>query len=158
MRAFFIMASAAAGVIAAYFGAPLIRGNDLAFNLLVTVFSVFSGFLVAVIAVIGDPMLLPTGSWRSAEAHREGIEARLLRHMWLFVLYLFTLAFLFVSALLRKADGLECVKVAVEYIYFGLGVTAFLLSLGLPRMLIAMQRARVDAEITRRRAREGIQD
>lgn len=159
MRALYIIACFVAGAVSAYFAAPFIYKNSDAINIFVTVYSVFAGFLVAVIAVLGDPALLPSGSWRNAENHRQQIRGRLIRHTWLFVIYLVTIAVIFASALLQNAPEdvvSEGAKHWMARIYLGLGVAAFLLSLALPKMLMSVQQARVDAEIERRREEAGI--
>ncbi|MER8456287.1 hypothetical protein [Mesorhizobium sp. M0965] len=135
--------------------------NEAAIGIFVTVYTVLAGFLVAVITVLGDPSLLPSGSWKSAEGHRQAIEDRLIRHTWLFVLYLLTIGVIFVGTLLSKAP--EAVvssdtKSIIAHIHLALGVTAFILTLGMPKMLMDVQRKRVDAEIDRRRSEAGIKD
>lgn len=147
------------GVGCSYYAAPFAYDNREVVSIFVTVYSVLAGFLVAVIAILGDPALLPSGSWQKAENHREAIERRLIRHTWLFGLYLVTIAVIFVSALLRDAPETvvsESIKHWMTRVYIGLGVAAFLLSLALPKMLMNVQRARVDAEIERRRGETGI--
>jgi hypothetical protein len=54
-------------------------------------FSILSGFLVAIIAIAGDPMLFTPGTWRIAEAERDKVIARLVKKKYLFVLYITTL-------------------------------------------------------------------
>lgn len=158
MRAIFIIVCAAVAAFVAYCGQPFVQGNADLVTVIATVFSVFGGFLIAIIAVIGDPSLIPEGSWRLAEIRRDNIERRLLRHAWLFVLYLMTIAFLFGAVLLAKASpDLLMWRKFVEIAYLFFGVWAFLLSFGLPWALMKLQRARVDAEIERRRHRDGIE-
>ena len=73
-----------AATAGSYFGQPLIHGNDTAINVIVTVFSILAGFLVAIIAIIGDPLLMPSGTWRVAEGARSKTIQRLTRHKYLF--------------------------------------------------------------------------
>ncbi len=68
------------GVAGAYYGQPLVHGNDQATSIIVTVCSILVGFLVAIIAIIGDPLLVPPGSWRIAEGNRQKTVQRLTRH------------------------------------------------------------------------------
>ncbi len=137
------------GALAAYYGQPLIHGNEQAINIIVTVFSVLAGFLVAIIAIVGDPVLLPPGTWRAAEMERGKLNKRLIRHKWLFTLYLITLAFIF-SALLFK-DKFPDVVVWLERAFLFFGVFAFSLSMALPSALMKVQRERIDAVIEHRR-------
>lgn len=161
MRALFIVFAFAAGILVSRYWGEYVVGNEAAIGIFVTVYTVLAGFLVAVITVLGDPSLLPTGSWRSAEGHRSAIESRLIRHTWLFVLYLVTIGVIFVGALLGKApeDVISTdVKSVIAHIHLALGVAAFILTLAMPKMLMDIQRKRVDAEIDRRRADAGIKD
>ena len=142
------------GALAAYYGQPLIHGNEQAINIIVTVFSVLAGFLVAIIAIIGDPVLLPPGTWRAAEMEREKLNKRLIRHKWLFTLYLATLALIFL-ALLFKDKSVDAV-IWLERAFLFLGVFAFSLSTLLPGALMKIQRERIDAVIEHRRKNDKI--
>jgi len=144
----------ALGAAAAYFGQPLIHDNDQAIDVIVTVFSVLAGFLVAIIAIVGDPVLLPPGTWRTAEVERAKLRQRLIRHKWLFMLYLVTLALVFLALLLRK----QFPEFAVwfEWAFLFSGVFAFAMSLGLPSALMRVQQERIDAVIEDRRSANGI--
>ena len=95
MRVLYIIGCFAVGAFCAYEAAPLVYENGDAINILITVYTVFAGFLVAIIAVLGDPILIPSGSWQTAENNRHKIENRLIRYSYLFVLYLITIAIIF---------------------------------------------------------------
>ncbi len=157
MRAVFIISCAVVALITAPFVQPFVHHNADLILIIITVFTVFAGFLVGVITILGDPSLLPEGSWRVAELRRDSVERRLITHAWLFILYLLTIGFLFVGVILQAAlDDHNLVKIWIERIYLFFGVFSFLLTFGLPFALIRLQRARVDAEIERRRVRDGI--
>ena len=161
MRALYILFCFVTGAICAYYGQDYIRDNADAINIVITVFTVFAGFLVAIISILGDPALLPDGSWRDAENHRDHIDRRLIRHTYLFWLYLVIIGLVFLSALLKKAPStprMDSVRYWVEYVYLMLGIAAFLLSLALPKMLMSIQRARIDAEIDNRKAQRPRED
>jgi hypothetical protein len=146
-----------AGAVGAYYAQPYTGHNSDAVLIIATVFSVFAGFLIAVITIIGDPVMIQEGSWRIAEVGHDTMRNRLFAHIVLFILYLFTIALLFVGVILEKA--LECpytIKSVVEWCYLFLGITSFLLTLALPVSLWNMQKARYEAEIERRRAQAGI--
>ncbi len=159
MKALYIVLCFAIGCLVSWRAAPFIFTNSDAVNIFVTVYTVFAGFLVAIIAILGDPSLLPPGSWRAAENHRDELENRLIRQTYLFSLYLATIALIFVGALLKDAP-IDVVPIWVkEWItraHLALGIAAFLLSLALPKMLMDLQRFRVNAEIEKRRKEEGI--
>jgi len=152
MRATFLATSLLASIAVAYFGEPYAIQNTDAILVLVTVFTVFAGFLVAIVTVLGDPGLIPPGSWRIAEVRREETENRLIRHVWLFVLYLIAIALLFAGVLLEKGPGVDAfAKSWITRAYLCVGSFSFLLTFALPFSLLALQRARIDAEIERRR-------
>jgi hypothetical protein len=143
-------------VIISYYGQPLIHNNSQAISLITTVFSVLAGFLVAIIAITGDPALLPPGSWRAAEMERENILKRLTRHKWLFILYLVTLCFIFVSLLLQRE--FPQINIWFERVYLFFGVLAFTLSLRLPSVLTKIHQERIDCVIEHRRAQDKIKE
>jgi hypothetical protein len=159
MRPAIIFLCLIASAIAAYYGQPFVRDNSEAVTIIITVITVFAGFLVAIITILGDPGMIPAGSWRIAETRRENIEAKLTRHIWLFVFYLIAIGLLFIGALLNKApDSVVSVewKTWIERSYLFFGVASFLFTFALPNALLKFQIARVDAEIDRRRRDAGI--
>jgi lysylphosphatidylglycerol synthetase-like protein (DUF2156 family) len=158
-RPIFIGVCAIIGAIGAYYWQPYIDPNSDAVLIVITVFTVFAGFLVAIIAILGDPALLPEGSWRAAEVRRDTVERRLIWHSWLFTAYLITIALLFIGVVLSKAQLYPnhlWIKDWVERGYLFVGITSFLFSFALPWTMMTIQRRRVDAEIERRRQQVGI--
>ena len=143
-------------VLASYLGQPLVHGNEQAINIVVTVFSVLAGFLVAIIAIVGDPVLLPPGTWRAAELERDKINRRLIRHKWLFSLYLITIGLVFFAILLTDKDPQIVLWLERGFLFFG--VFAFVLSLALPGSLMKVQRERIDAVIEHRRNQNNIRN
>jgi hypothetical protein len=110
-------------------------------------------------AVLGDPAMIPKGSWRVAEIRHKQLEDVVITHTYLFYLYLIAIGLMFVGVLIQKipyCDGHEGLKRCVEISYLFFGVFSFLLTLALPKTLAKIQLARSDAEIERRRAEEGI--
>jgi len=133
-------------------GQPLIHGNDTAVNVIVTVFSILAGFLVAIIAISGDPAFMARGSWRIAEVQRRSINRRLVQQKLLFTVYLTTLGMIFISLLAGKASS--SAATTIEHAYLFLSSLAFIYSLKLPGFLMRMQQDRIDAEIEARRRKE----
>lgn len=144
------------GGLASYYGQPLIHGNDQAINIIITVFSVLAGFLVAIIAIVGDPVLLPPGTWRAAEMERDKLDKRLIRHKWLFTLYLTTLALVFFALLLKNTSPSTVLWLERAFLFFG--TFAFALSMALPGALMKVQRERIDAVIEHRRKGDNVQN
>jgi hypothetical protein len=142
-----------------WFAQPLAHENSDAVLVVTTVLTVFAGFVVAIIAVLGDPALLPGGSWRAAEsAHDEAVDS-ILTHAMLFRVYLLAIALLFAGVLIDKAPDCQVspeIKAWLERAYLFVGVFSFLLTLSLPGALTEFQRRRVTAEIERRRHEAGL--
>ena len=142
--------------LASYFGQPLIHGNQDAINVIVTVFSILAGFLVAVITLVGDPKSLPSGSWQVARLGSDLTYNRLIRHKWLFKGYLITL-FLIFSSIVAKNE-FPIVQVSLEYIYMFFASISCFLSFKLPSALMELQKERIEHEIDERRKNEGIDE
>jgi hypothetical protein len=160
-RMWFVLACLLGGALVSWFGQPLAHDNSDAVLVVITVMTVFAGFLVAIIAVLGDPALLPTGSWRAAENEHDKSVAAILTHAWLFRVYLVAIALLFAGVLINKAPDREIcseIKKWVERAYLFMGAFSFLLTLSLPGALTEFQQKRVTAEIERRRADVGIKN
>jgi hypothetical protein len=148
----------ACGVATAWLAQPYVHDNSDAKTTIVTVLTVLAGFMIAIITVLGDPASIPDGSWRAVEVRRDNIESKIIRHAWLFVLYLISIAFLFVGIIVSKIpqnnvwqpiqDIWGLVEKTIDWIYIGAGVTSFMLSFTLPFSLrkIQMERLRIEAE------------
>ena len=89
-----------AGGAVALFGYDFFHDNKQATEVIVTVFSILAGFLIAVMTLLGDSSLLP-GTWRIGEVTRARMKTKLIRQKWLFYLYLLTLLAIFVTSLVR---------------------------------------------------------
>ena len=141
------------------FGQPLIHGNDMAINVIVTVFSILAGFLVAIMTIMGDPGAFTGRSWRSHELNRGNIFSRLVRQKWMFVLYLVTLGLIFAASLIGNIKDTPVTLICwIERIYLGIAILAFILSLGLPSALMEIQISRHDQLIKARRRDTGIKE
>lgn len=159
MRTMFILFCAVVSAVAAYFGHPLVHENSDATIVMVTVMTVFAGFLVAIITILGDPAMIPKGSWRIAESRHAALERVIIRHTSLFYVYLAAIGLLFAGVLIDKEPDAVVspnVKLWVESLYLFFGSFSFLLTLSLPRILGKIQLARSEAEIEVRRTEEGI--
>jgi hypothetical protein len=137
-------------------GQPFISDKSEAINVIVTVFSILAGFIVAAITLLGDPKSLPPGSWRIAELSRDKMYAKLDKHKFLFVCYLLTLLLIFLSLLLKK--DFPTANRIIEHTYLFIGTIGFIFSFLLPQALMNLQRERIEHEISERRLKEGIDD
>lgn len=148
----YIAVSTALGVAAGVFGHQLVHENSDAIVVVVTLFSILAGFIVAIATLIGDPSYLVSKGWRVHEMLRPTIMGKLSRQKYLFTLYLLTLGAVFASTLVKKrwpslADVLDGV-------YLGMAVTSFLLSLRLPSTLQQIQQVRHDQAIAEKQGRD----
>jgi hypothetical protein len=148
----YLIGATLCGVAAGYWGQPSISGNTEARDVIVTLFSILAGFLVAIMTLVGDPLDSPGRSWRAHEQARDTVFARLARQKMLFYAYLLTLGLLFISVLSK--EQFPVMTVWVERAYVGLATTAFLLSLRLPSILMQIQMDRHDDLIEQKRAHE----
>jgi hypothetical protein len=158
-RGIFILTCLLVAVLVACWAEPYADQNSDLILFVTTVFTVFAGFLVAIITIIGDPSLVPGGSWRLVEHRRDSIEQRIVWHIYLFLCYLVTIAFIFVSVIFEKVPKeiiSESVKAWIARGYLFFGVFSFLLSFALPFALHRVKMSRLDQETERRRQSEGI--
>lgn len=153
-RIVYLLVTIVCGVASSYFGQPYIHGNDKAINIIVTVFSILAGFLVAIMTLLGDPGGYTTRTWRYFELKKSTVFNQLVRQKWLFITYLITLGLIFISSMIEKS--LPRAAVVLEYGYLGVAVTAFMLSLKLPSALMNIQLARHDELIEAKRKAAGI--
>ena len=139
----------AVGVVATAYGQDLIHGNEAAQTVIVTVFSILAGFLIAIMSLLGDQSVLP-GSWLIAEKQKTAIKLKLTRQKWIFYCYLVTLSLIFVQTLIKtKYSDLG---IWVERLYFGFASTSFILSFKLPSTLMSVQADRIEAVVDARKA------
>jgi|SRR5665213_4046027 len=156
-RGIFTVLCAIGAAVGSYFGEPFAKDNADATMIIITVLTVFAGFLIAVLGILGDPAFLPDGTWRAAEGKIQQLEDRLIRHTWLLVVYLVSIAALFLGVLLNKDSAIdEAVKGWFVQIYLFCGIFSFLLTLGLPKSILAMQMNRLERELEERRKAAGI--
>lgn len=148
---FGVLSSICAGLIS-YIGRSLIHENYDAMNVLVTVFSILAGFLIAVISVLGDPSLFRDGSWRLAEIERKESVIRLTKHKWLFTLYLISLGIVFALFLIK--DKQPFISNILEILFLFFGSLSFIFSLQLPATLMRIQEEKIEREIEKRKKAE----
>lgn len=70
---------------------PLIDNNANAVNVIVTIFSILAGFLIAAITFIVEPVINKSSSWEELQLLKPVVKRKMLRHKLLFILYLMTL-------------------------------------------------------------------
>lgn len=128
-----------------YWLQPLVHGNHEILNLLITTFSILAGFLIAIISIVGDPSLVPAGSWRLAEINYTLILKKLYRYKMLFLLYLITLILIFAALIVEKQ--VSEMSIWIERGFLFCSILAFFCSISLPEALVQMQKAKMEALI-----------
>jgi len=146
--------------------------NEKALDLLVNIYSILAGFLIGVIALIGDPSSLPSGSWRIAESSTKNVFRNLQGTRNLLSIYLLTLFLIFMYKLL-SVSGVETILnsygitpldkslLQTFKVWFEMGILffsfiAFSYSFMLPAKLFSIQQQRVNKEIENRRKEANI--
>lgn len=148
--AFLLLGMVPGGVLGVFGPLPDQDSNTAALRILATVLAILTGFLIAIITMLGDPQSLYRGSWRVASAHRRQVGRALLRFTLLFYVYLATILVVFAAALL--VGYAPCpVQRLVTHAALCLGVTALCWSFGLPWSIRQAQMSRLDAEVASRR-------
>ena len=138
VRTAYIVLSVVLGVVVAISGHSYIHNNNQAISIIVNIFSILSGFLIVIITMVGDTSYLANvENWRTLELNRDRLITRLYRHKLLFLLYLTTLALIFIAFLVK--DKYPDLYSILERIFFGFAVTSFVLSFSLPFSLIKTQ-------------------
>lgn len=140
----FVLTCVVGGGVVGVWGQGFTHGNKDAVDLLVNVFSILAGFLVAIMSLHGGD-LIDTGKWRRAIGQQRSLQTSLIRQRGLFYLYLSTLALIFICRLIG-ARYPQLVSV-LESLYFWLGTTAFMLSFGLPAALLDIQSRQIDRAV-----------
>lgn len=135
-------------------GDQFTEDNPDALRILIMVFSIMAGILIAIITLIGDPDSLYGGSWRIASIHRRQILRRLRRYQILFYVYLVVIALAFCATLLNGADPnpLEGITKNCERWALGLGAGALVWSFGLPSAIINAHRERLAEAVEQRKS------
>ena len=133
----------------AYWGQPLIHGKADAINLIVTMFSILAGFLVAIVALVSDVSMVPGRTWKGAVMAKKPLMRRLRRHKLLFLVYLVTIVAILLSLLV---DGTNSkIVIWLERGYLFLAIFGIFYSFQLPWALARLQEERLDLIIAQRK-------
>lgn len=117
----------------AWYFQPKYHGNGNAMTVLVTVFSILAGFLIAVMAIVANDRALRGRTWKQDVYYLEKIKRDLVGHKFLFYIYLAVLVLAFLAELNLGWPALT--QKTVEIILLFLSCLAMLLSFSLPGRL-----------------------
>lgn len=131
---------------------PKYHDNSNSLTVLVTVFSILAGFLVAIMAIVGNDRALRGRNWRQDTFYLLDIRRSLKRHAMLFYLYLMILALAFLASL--NLGWYSYIQVGVECFLLFLACLAMLLSFSLPGQLTRHHIEDLERVIKERREQE----
>lgn len=135
--------------------------NSDAILVVVTVFAILAGFLVAILAIIADERSLRGRTWRHDKVYFELIKRDLRLHRNMFYLYLLVLTLAFAASLkFGKIDWLtpwaaETIQKWLEYTVLFFGGLAMIWSFSLPGRLMRRHLDALNAQIEERRKSDG---
>lgn len=135
----------AVSTMGGYFFGDAIRLAEKPNEYIAVIFSILAASLFAVVSIIGDPGMLPSGSSSAAWVNARDIQRQLHRFNGLFLLYLVTLGLLVVSEVIESSKWEAWYW--VTDVYAGLAIGGFLLSFALPFDFMALQKRRLEQEI-----------
>lgn len=148
----FIIVMLLSGIVS-YFAQPHIHGNEKAVDLIINVFSILAGFLVAIMTLFSDFSINNETNWREVLLQKQIIRVRAAKNKHLFYCYLIVLVFVFISILFAKSEGglyKNIVKCA-EYVYLYFASVALGYSLFLPNKIYQLQKEKLDSAIKERK-------
>ena len=135
-------------------GGPLVAGDSRVLLVIVSLFGILTGFVIAVITSSSDPKFLRPGNWRVASVHRREIQRALWRYQALFYVYLTTVLLAFATALARNTEA-AAVSHWLERCTLSLATGAFVWSFGLPAVIAGVRRSLLANEVEKRRKLPG---
>ena len=102
----FILIAILSGLLA-YLGQPCVHGKEKAVELIINVFAILAGFLIAIMTLFSDMRFDEDANWRQIQI-REGVqEQRYIKHSLLFYTYLAVLVCVFIVILLAHKEEYE---------------------------------------------------
>lgn len=141
----FILISILSALLA-YVGQPFVHENEKAIDLIINVFSILSGFLIAIMTLFTDMKFDEDANWRQLKLQENLQEQRYTKHSFLFYVYLCVLVFVFLVVLLNNnkeyANG-TLIKF-FEFLYLCIAAGAFIYSAFLPSKLMKNRKEKLD--------------
>ena len=137
--------------LAVYLGAgEALRVSEKPSEYIGLIFSILAASLFATVSILGDPSNLVRGGWRTAWEQAKGVQFRLMRLTYLFVLYMIVLLLLVISEVVEAKcmSNFYWVHSALAWV----SIAAFLLSMLLPFEIKNIQISRLEQEIKNRKS------
>ncbi|CAD0185806.1 hypothetical protein RUESEDTHA_02706 [Ruegeria sp. THAF57] len=153
----FLIAVISLPSVAVYLGAgEALRVSEKPSEYIGLIFSILAASLFATVSILGDPGNLIRGGWRTAWEGAKGVQFRLMRLTYLFVLYMAVLFLLVVTEVIEAKclTGLYW----VHGVFAWLSIAAFIMSMWLPFEIKNIQVSRLEQEISYRKAARAKRD
>lgn len=99
----FILIAILSGLLA-YLGQPFVHGNEKAIDLIINVFAILAGFLIAIMTLFSDMRFDEDANWRQIKIREDVQEQRYSKHSMLFYTYLAVLVCVFLVILLAHKE------------------------------------------------------
>jgi hypothetical protein len=147
-RLVFLVAVLILAIAGGYCIGDEIRAAEKPNEYIAVIFSILAASLFAVVSIVGDPGMLPSGSTATAWTNARDLQKQLQNFNGLFLLYLLTLGLLVASEVIEHAQWVSLYW--VSNVYAGFAIAGFLLSFALPFDFAALQRRRMEQEIQMR--------
>ena len=125
-----------------YVGQPFVHGNEKAIDLIINVFAILAGFLIAIMTLFSDMRFDEDANWRQIQVREDIQEQRYLKHSFLFYTYLAVLICVFIVVLLSSQDEYKnsLLVYGFEYVYLFLACISIFYSMFLPSNLIKIRK------------------
>lgn len=147
-RIAFLLIVLIASVAGGYFLGDDIRAAEKPNEYIAVIFSILAASLFAVVSIVGDPGMLPSGSSAAAWTSARDLQKQLHGFNGLFLLYLLTLGLLVASEVIEHSKWEKLYWLTDVYATFA--IAGFLLSFALPFDFMALQKRRMEQEIQNR--------
>lgn len=132
----------------AWKGQPFVHANEKAIDIIINVFSILAGFLIAILTLFSDMRFDESANWRKLELQEAVQQQKNGKHSLLFFAYLFVLVVVFLVVLLTgQANSSLKDSQAVIYLersYLFLAVLSVIYSLSLPSNLLKIRKQEFD--------------
>ncbi|BCB62811.1 hypothetical protein HaloA020_35120 [Halomonas sp. A020] len=131
---------------------PWYHSSDDAVSVLITVFSILTGFLAAVMAIVANDRVLRGRNWRQDTFYLELIRGELALYKLIFYLYLMVLILAFLTSL--EAQWPDCVQLWLERVLIFSASLGILSSFHLPEIISRKHIQAMEHQIRTRRDKE----
>ncbi len=135
--------------VSAYFLQPWYAESDGASIIIVSVFSMLSGFLLAVMAVVANAQSLRGRNWREKTYYLQSISDELFRHQITFYVYLLTLIAVFASSI--SDTWCSDIQKLAQYTLLFFATIGIALSFSLPAELKKRHESMLKSQIEKER-------